>query len=56
MASYKVTSDRIAGKKRGDTVIDSDLVGVDVTALVVGGHLEATRVAKPDKLITESEK
>lgn len=56
MASYKITSDRIAGKKRGDTVTDSDLVGVDIAALVDGGHLEAARVVKSDKQFTESEK
>ena len=56
MASYKVTSDRIAGKKLGETVTDSDLVDVNIAALVDGGHLEAVRVAKPDKQFTESEK
>jgi hypothetical protein len=56
MASYKVTSDRIAGKKLGEMVTDSDLVDVNIAALVDGGHLEAVRVAKPDKQFTESEK
>lgn len=44
MASYKVTSDRIVGMNRGETVNDADLDGVNVTALVSGGHLEIINV------------
>jgi hypothetical protein len=55
MATYKVTSDRVDGKKRGDTLHDSDLAGVNVAALVEGGHIEAVRSGKPEKNSQESE-
>jgi len=55
MATYKVTSDRVSGKKRGDIVSDSDLAGVDVAALVDGGHLESSRSGKSDKHSQERE-
>jgi len=55
MASYKVTSDRVEGKKRGDTVHDSDFVGVNVDALLAGGHIEPVRGGKSDKISLESE-
>lgn len=56
MATYKVTSDRITGKKRGESVNEGDFVGVDVGALLAGGHLELLRVTKTDKQAPESEK
>jgi hypothetical protein len=55
MATYKVTSDRIDGKKRGDLLHDHDLVGVNVDALLSAGHIEQARGAKPDKNTQESE-
>lgn len=55
MATYKVTSDRVSGKKRGDIINDSDLAGVDVAALIEGGHLELSRGGKPDKNSQERE-
>lgn len=55
MATYKVTSDRLAGKKRGATVSESDLAGSDVAALIAGGHIELARVGKSDKTSQESE-
>jgi hypothetical protein len=41
-----VTSDRLGGFKRGDTVTDKDLEGVDVEALVDGGHLSTANYEK----------
>lgn len=49
MTSYIVTSDRLGGFKRGDTVIDKDLEGVDVEALVDGGHLSTQSTKKSGK-------
>jgi hypothetical protein len=49
MANYVVTSDRLGGFKRGDTVTDKDLEGVDVEALVDGGHLSTQSTKKPAK-------
>lgn len=40
---YTVTSDRVVGKKRGDTVDSADLKDVNVDALVNGGHLEPAK-------------
>lgn len=55
MATYKVTSDRFAGKKRGETVNDSDLADLNVAALIVGEHIELSRGGKSDKNTLESE-
>lgn len=42
MATYKVLSDNFAGKEAGDTVSDSELDGLNVDALIEGGHLAKT--------------
>lgn len=49
MTSYMVTSDRLGGFKRGDTVTDKDLEGVDVEALVEAGHLSTQNTKKSGK-------
>jgi hypothetical protein len=51
MATYKVTSNRLSGKKRGETVHADELVGVAIDALLAGGHLESVSVStkKQDK-------
>lgn len=40
MATYKITSDNTTLGKSGETVNDSDLAGLNVDALVAGGHIE----------------
>jgi hypothetical protein len=55
MATYRVTSDRFDGKKRGELLHDNDLIGVNIDALVSGGHIEQVRGTKPDKSTQESE-
>ncbi len=55
MATYKVTSDRFAGKKRGETVSDSDLADANVEALLASGHIEPARSGKSEKHTQESE-
>jgi len=50
MASYKVLSDLVAGKKPGDTITDDELLGCNVEALIEGGHITAdTKPTKADK-------
>ena len=49
MTSYMVTSDRLGGFKRGDTVTDKDLEGVDVEAFVDGCHLSTQTTKKSGK-------
>jgi hypothetical protein len=49
MSSYKVTSDRLAGHDRGATVTADDLEGVNVDALLQGGHLAEQKKGKADK-------
>jgi len=44
-----VTSDRLGGFKRGDTVTDKDLENVDVEALIDGGHLSTQSTKKSGK-------
>lgn len=39
MASYKVVSDLVAGKKPGDSITDEELLGCNVEALIAAGHI-----------------
>jgi hypothetical protein len=45
MASYKVVSNRVSGKKAGESITDEELGGVNVEALIEAGHL-APAIAK----------
>lgn len=51
MANYKVASDRIAGKKAGDSITLEELRGCNVAALLDGGHIvaESTQPKKAEK-------
>jgi len=49
MANYVVTSNRLSGFERGQTVTDQDLKGVDVEALLDAGHISAQSTKKPAK-------
>lgn len=49
MATYKVTSDNISGKKRGETVTDEFFIGCNVDALIAGGHIEPVTTKRIDK-------
>jgi hypothetical protein len=42
MASYKVTSELVAGKSLGDTITDDELQGSSIEALIAAGHIEPT--------------
>lgn len=49
MTTFRIISDSTSLGKPGDTVNDNDLVGLNVDALVEGGHLEpiAAKQHKP---------
>ena len=49
MNIFIVTSDKLGGFKRGDTVTDKDLEGVNVEALIEGGHLSTQTTKKSGK-------
>jgi hypothetical protein len=46
MATYKVTSELVAGKSLGDTITDDELQGSSIEALVNAGHIEPTKTTK----------
>ena len=43
MATYKVTSDNFAKGAKGSTVSDADLEGLNISALIEGGHLSEVK-------------
>lgn len=52
--SWTVTSDNLAGHELGSTVSEEDMAGLNVDALVAGGHLApGSKSRKP--ATTESE-
>lgn len=55
--SYKVTSSKVAGHEIGATVTEEDFEGINVPALIAGGHLTATKTnsRKPANLESEAE-
>ena len=46
MASYKVLSNRVSGKKAGDLISDEELAGANVDALIEAGHIAANNSKK----------
>ena len=54
MASYKVIGDRqVAGVNPGESVSDDDLDGINISALIEAGPLEAPKSAKAEKKESE---
>lgn len=50
MSKYEVISDNFAGHEKGDTVTAKQLPGVNIEALILGGHLKETNpTTKKDK-------
>ena len=49
MSTYKISSDNTTLGKPGETVTDADLVGLDVAALIAGGHIEAQTARRSEK-------
>lgn len=50
MTQYRIASDRVSIGKKGATVAAEDLEGLNVDALISGGHLEV--VSAPAKTKT----
>ena len=48
---FKVVSGKIAGKAVGDTITLAELEGINIDALVLGGHIEPANIThkKSDK-------
>jgi len=46
---YKIKAGNVTFGKPGETVTDKDLEGVNIEALIEGGHIAATRAKKEDK-------
>tara|TARA_R110000824_G_scaffold189899_2_gene371321 strand:+ start:1365 stop:1535 length:171 start_codon:yes stop_codon:yes gene_type:complete len=55
--SYKVTSSKVAGHEIESIVTEDDLEGINVPALIAGGHLTATKPnsRKPANLESEAD-
>lgn len=49
MATYKVISEIVSGKKLGDTITDEELTGSSVEALIAAGHIEPAKTTKQTK-------
>jgi hypothetical protein len=45
MKQYRITSDRLTLGKQGDVISDDALEGVNVEALIAGGHLAEVKAA-----------
>ena len=45
MTTYKISSDNTELGAKGTTVSESDLIGLNVDALVAGGHLEPVSIS-----------
>ena len=48
MSDYKIKTGNCSFGKKGETVTDKDLEGLNIEALIEGGHLAASR-ANPKK-------
>jgi hypothetical protein len=53
MRQFKVTSHNFSGRAYGSTVEESDLAGLNIEALVEGGHLAAIGKPSPSKQPSE---
>ena len=50
MSKYEVTSDNLVGHDKGATVTAKQLPGVNIEALIQGGHIKETNpTTKKDK-------
>ena len=47
--SYTITSDNFEGKTKGDSITEKELLelGVNIDALVAGGHIKNNAAIKP---------
>ena len=56
MATYKIISDHTSLGNFGDTVAEKDLEGLNIQALLEGGHLTEVNVRVPKQDTKESDK
>ncbi len=56
MTAYRILSDNCTLGKQGETISADALVGINVDALVEGGHLAEVNVKIPKQDTKESEK
>jgi len=56
MTTYLVTSNRLDGLKRGDTVTDKDLEGCNIEHLIDAGHISTQQPKKSGKTKDTDEK
>jgi hypothetical protein len=56
MTTYIVTSNRLDGLKRGDTVTDKDLEGCNIEHLIEAGHISTQQPKKSVKTKDTDEK
>ena len=49
MSEYKIKAGNVTFGKPGETVNEKDLEGVNIEALIEGGHIAATKPKKEDK-------
>ena len=56
MTTYLVTSNRLDGLKRGDTVTDKDLEGFNIEHLIDAGHISTQQAKKSVKTKDTDEK
>lgn len=49
MTTYKVLSDRLAGREKGSKVTADELAGVNIDALIQAGHLAEQKANKAAK-------
>lgn len=53
MRQFKVTSHKLSGRAYGATVSEEDLAGLNIEALVEGGHLAVIGKPSPSKQPSE---
>ena len=56
MTTYIVTSNRLDGLKRGDTITDKDLEGSNIEHLLDAGHISTQQSKKSGKTKDTDEK
>lgn len=56
MKQYRITSDRVTLGKQGDVITEDALVGLNIDALISGGHLEVVKAATNNNNKNQEEK
>lgn len=56
MTTYKVTSDNTTLGKMGDVINNDDLAGLNVEALISGGHIAEAKMTKIETPTSKDEK